>query len=43
MTYAVMLVIAVLGFLLDWAFEAVRRRLTYWAPDRREADLAATS
>ena len=43
MTYAVMLVIAVLGFLLDWIFETVRRRLAYWAPDRREADLAATS
>jgi NitT/TauT family transport system permease protein len=43
MTYAVMLVIAVFGFLLDWIFETGRRRLAYWAPDRREADLAATS
>jgi NitT/TauT family transport system permease protein len=43
MTYAVMLVIAVLGFLLDWIFETVRRRLAYWAPDRRASDLAVTS
>jgi NitT/TauT family transport system permease protein len=39
-TYAVILVIAVLGFLLDWAFETVRRRLTPWAPDRHEADIS---
>lgn len=43
MTYAVILVIAVLGFFLDWAFETVRRRLTPWAPDRRGSDVAATS
>lgn len=43
MTYAVILIIAALGFLLDLGFEAVRRRLTPWAPDRREADVAATS
>ncbi|HKM87348.1 MAG TPA: ABC transporter permease subunit, partial [Xanthobacteraceae bacterium] len=43
MTYAVILVIAALGFLLDWAFETVRRRLTPWAPDRLDADVAATS
>jgi len=42
MTYAVILVIAALGFLLDWAFETVRRRLTPWAPDRLDANLAAT-
>jgi NitT/TauT family transport system permease protein len=39
LTYAVILVIAALGFLLDWAFENLRRRLTSWAPDRREADI----
>jgi len=43
MTYAVILVIAALGFLLDWAFETVRRWLTPWAPDRLGADVAATS
>ena len=42
MTYAVILVIATLGFVLDWMFEAVRRSLTPWAPDRRDADIAAT-
>ncbi len=43
LTYAVILIIAALGFVLDWVFETVRRRLTPWAPDRREADAAATS
>jgi NitT/TauT family transport system permease protein len=43
LTYAVILVVAALGFLLDWAFELVRRRLTPWAPDRLDADVAATS
>jgi NitT/TauT family transport system permease protein len=43
LTYAVILVVAALGFLLDWAFETVRRRLTPWAPDRLDADVAATS
>jgi NitT/TauT family transport system permease protein len=43
MTYAVILVIAALGFLLDWAFETVRRRLTPWAPDRLDTDVVATS
>lgn len=43
LTYAVILVIAALGFMLDLAFETVRRRLTRWAPDRPAADVAATS
>jgi NitT/TauT family transport system permease protein len=43
LTYAVILVVAALGFLLDWTFETVRRRLTPWAPDRLDADVAATS
>jgi NitT/TauT family transport system permease protein len=43
MTYAVILVIAALGYLLDSAFEAARLRLTPWAPDRLDAEIAATS
>jgi len=34
LTYAVILIISALGFGLDWSFEQVRRRLTFWAPDR---------
>ncbi|MEJ0071533.1 MAG: ABC transporter permease subunit [Pseudomonadota bacterium] len=34
LTYAVILVVSVLGFGLDWLFEQVRRRLTFWAPER---------
>jgi NitT/TauT family transport system permease protein len=34
LTYAVILVVAALGFGLDWAFEQLRRRLTFWAPER---------
>jgi len=29
--YAVILILAVLGFVLDWLFERVRRHLTHWA------------
>jgi NitT/TauT family transport system permease protein len=36
-SYAVILVIAALGFALDVLFEAFRRRLTHWAPERRDA------
>jgi NitT/TauT family transport system permease protein len=43
LTYAVILIIAILGFLLDWSFELVRRRLTLWAPDRQGSDIAVTS
>lgn len=43
LTYAVILIVALLGFLLDWLFEIVRRRLTFWAPDRRGFDIAVTS
>ena len=35
-SYAVIFVIAGLGFGLDVAFEALRRRLTRWAPQRQE-------
>jgi NitT/TauT family transport system permease protein len=43
LTYAVILIVAVLGFLLDWLFEIARRRLTLWAPDRQGIDVAVTS
>jgi NitT/TauT family transport system permease protein len=43
LTYAVILIVAVLGFLLDWLFEIARRRLTLWAPDRQSIDIAVTS
>jgi NitT/TauT family transport system permease protein len=43
MTYAVILIIAILGFLLDWLFEIMRRRLTLWAPDRQGIEIAVTS
>ncbi len=36
LTYAVILIVAALGFGLDWLFERVRRRLTFWAPERTE-------
>ena len=34
-TYAVVVVISGLAFVLDWLFEQVRRRLTFWAPQRQ--------
>jgi ABC-type nitrate/sulfonate/bicarbonate transport system permease component len=43
LTYAVILIVAVLGFLLDWLFEIARRRLTLWAPDRQGIHIAVTS
>jgi NitT/TauT family transport system permease protein len=43
LTYAVILIVAMLGFLLDWLFEIIRRRLTFWAPDRQAVDVAVTS
>ncbi len=36
LTYAVIVIVAALGFGLDWLFERVRRRLTFWAPERVE-------
>jgi NitT/TauT family transport system permease protein len=36
LTYAVILVVSALGFGLDWLFEQVRRRLTFWAPERAQ-------
>lgn len=36
-TYAVIVVVAAMGYALDWLFERVRRRLTFWAPERRDA------
>lgn len=35
-TYAVIVVVAVIGYALDWLFERVRRRLTFWAPERSD-------
>jgi NitT/TauT family transport system permease protein len=43
LTYAVILIVAALGFALDWVFERIRRRLTLWAPDRQGVDIAVTS
>ena len=43
LTYAVILIVAALGFALDWVFEGIRRRLTVWAPDRQGVDIAVTS
>jgi len=34
-TYAVIVVVAAMGYALDWLFERVRLRLTFWAPERR--------
>jgi NitT/TauT family transport system permease protein len=42
LTYAVILIVAVIGFLLDWLFEIVRRRLTLWAPDRQDIEIMVT-
>jgi len=36
LTYAVILIVAIIGFALDWSFEAIRRRLTFWAPASRD-------
>ena len=36
LVYAVIVIVSVLGFGLDWLFERVRRRLTFWAPERAE-------
>jgi NitT/TauT family transport system permease protein len=36
LTYAIILIVSVLGFGLDAAFEQVRRRLTFWAPERTQ-------
>nr|WP_283949702.1 ABC transporter permease [Limobrevibacterium gyesilva] len=36
LTYAVIVVVAVLGFVLDATFERLRRRLTFWAPERQD-------
>jgi NitT/TauT family transport system permease protein len=36
LTYAVIVVVAALGYALDWLFEGLRRRLTFWAPERRD-------
>jgi ABC-type nitrate/sulfonate/bicarbonate transport system permease component len=33
LTYAIILIVSALGFGLDWSFEQVRRRLTFWAPE----------
>ncbi len=43
MTYAVILVIAVVGFVLDWLFEMIGLRLTPWAPDRQSTRIGATA
>jgi NitT/TauT family transport system permease protein len=36
LTYAIILIVSALGFGLDWSFEQVRRRLTFWAPERAQ-------
>src|SRR5216683_1847907 len=36
LTYAVILIVAIIGFALDWLFETIRRRLTFWAPAPRD-------
>ncbi len=36
LTYAVILIVAIIGFALDWVFETIRRRLTFWAPAPRD-------
>jgi NitT/TauT family transport system permease protein len=42
LTYAVIVIVGVLGYVLDSGFEALRRRLTFWAP-QRQAIVAASS
>ena len=39
--YAIIVVLAALGFALDLAFERLRRRLTFWAETREEGLVAA--
>lgn len=41
--YAMILILATLGFLLDWLFERLRRRLTHWAETRQDSHSGATS
>ncbi len=36
LTYAVIVIVAVLGFALDAGFEMLRRRLTFWAPEHQD-------
>jgi ABC-type nitrate/sulfonate/bicarbonate transport system permease component len=38
LTYAVILIVAIIGFVLDWIFEAIQRRLTFWAPAPRDEE-----
>ncbi len=38
--YAVILVLAVLGFVLDWLFEIIRRLLTHWSDSATASDKA---
>ena len=40
--YAVIVIIAVIGFAADALFEAVRRRLTFWSEARESADVWTT-
>jgi NitT/TauT family transport system permease protein len=41
LTYAVILIVSALGFGLDWLFERIRRRLTFWAPERGDLTVEA--
>jgi NitT/TauT family transport system permease protein len=40
--YAVIVIIAVIGFVADAVFELVRRRLTFWSESRASADVWST-
>lgn len=35
--YAMIVILAAIGFVLDWVFERVRRRLVHWAESRQDA------
>lgn len=39
--YAMIAILAGIGFVLDWLFERVRRRLTHWAETRQDSAAAA--